>query len=172
MIRFLATLLLLVAWSIAPAQAQQWVQYKPAGAGFLIEFPTAPTIETETIPSDVGPMPTTTAESTVEGEAIYLVSYSVFPANVAIDPSEELDGARKGLLESSKTKLRRERRLTMDGLPARRLVLASADNNVSVVALLVCSRERLYSAAIIVPLGEENGDKVERFLKSFTLLPK
>jgi hypothetical protein len=172
MIRFLATLLLLAAWSVAPAQAQQWVEYKPAGAGFRVEFPAAPEIETEDVPSDVGPMRITTADSVVKGEAGFMVSDSVFPANATIDPDAELDGAREGLIEKSKAKLQQEQRLTVGGLPARRLVLDSPEHDMAAIALFVCRRNRLYSAVAIVPRGQENGDKATRFFKSFTVLPK
>ena len=37
-------LLLVVLSSFAPASAQKWVEYKPQGAGFRLEFPQAPNI--------------------------------------------------------------------------------------------------------------------------------
>ena len=172
MIRFLATALLLVTCSIAQAQSPPWGEYKPAGAGFRVEFPTEPEIETEEVPTDAGPLHMTTAESAIKGEAAYIVSHGLLPPNLIIDPNVALDNAREGLIGSSKAKLRRERRFTIDGQPARRLLLESPDNSLTVIAILVWTRNHYYSMSVIVPRGEENGEKVDRFLKSFTLVSK
>lgn len=173
MLRFLTAFLFLLLGTLAPASAQQWAEYRPQGAGFRIEFPAAPDIESEDIPSSVGPLRMTSAEFLVPDEALFMVADTAYPASVVgSDPEAVLDGALEGFLEKAKANLREEIRLTIDGKPARRVTVEAPKGDLLGTGLLVLSGDHLYIVMALVPNGQENSEKVQLFLKSFALLPR
>ena len=47
--RLLPILLIVVLGSLAPASAQDWVEFKPQGAGYRVEFPRAPKVQIQDV---------------------------------------------------------------------------------------------------------------------------
>lgn len=173
MSRFLSVFLLALLGGLAPAGAQQWVEHKPPGAGYRVEFPGTPEVETEDMPSEYGPMRMSTAEFIVKNEMMLMSSHTSLPAAAAgSDPKDVLDGARNGFVEQAKCKLRRESRISIDGAPARRLVMDCADGEVVGIGVLALNDNHLYSVMAAVPRGQENGANAQRFLKSFAFVPR
>lgn len=171
--RFIPVLIFVVLAGLAPAHAQQWVEYRPAGAGYRVEFPSPPTVEKEDIPTEFGLMPMTTAEVVVPKEMFLMASHVLLPKKAAgADADAVLDGVRDSTAEQAKCKLRRESRLKVGEAPARRIVMDCADGELAGVGLIVFSADRIYSAMIAVPRGQEDGTNAQRFLKSFALVPR
>ncbi|WP_422000575.1 hypothetical protein [Reyranella sp.] len=166
---FTAFLLLLVG--VGPAAAQQWVEHRPAGAGYRVEFPAAPTVEVEDVPSDYGPMKTTTAELDVKALAL-MASDTVLPSAAAgASPASILDGFRDGMVRESQCDLRRERRMTIGGATARRLVMDCGGGKAVATAILAIKAGRLYNITAVVVQGEDGDADARRFLDSFALTP-
>src|SRR5687767_13589644 len=97
MIRQLRTLLLFVVLStIAPATAQQWIEHRPEGAGYGIEFPGAPAIESEDRHNKAGrPYKLTMASYQPSRNVVFMVSHAALePNSVTADPEAELDRLR------------------------------------------------------------------------------
>lgn len=171
--RFLAVLFSALLGSLAPAQAQQWIEHRPPGAGYKVELPSAPTIESEDVPTEFGPMPMTIAEVIVPDEMVLQTSHAILPEKAGgADANAVLKGMSDSTVEHANCKLRRESRLEVSDAPARRIVMDCADGKVAGIGLLVFGGDRVYSALIAVPKGQEDSANVQRFLKSFALVPR
>jgi hypothetical protein len=168
--RLLPRLALVVAFAVpvaAPAHAQ-WAEYKPDGIGYRVEMPGAPKIQSRDVPSAVGPIKTTMA-FVERGRTGFIVSYNDYPAEaVKATPREQLlDAIRNGQVGSHK--LRGEEKITINGQPARHLVIDTAQGQV-VVSRLVMVEARLFQVIYLGPKGSEDGDDAKRFLASFQLV--
>ena len=73
------SLLLVVLSSFAPASAQKWVEYKPQGAGFRLEFPQAPTIVPSEAKTASGVRPTELAIFESRREGVSLTFMTALP---------------------------------------------------------------------------------------------
>jgi len=160
-----AFILALAAWSTT-ALAQQWQEYKPAGAGYRIELPGTPESKSREQPTPSGPA-TVTMARVAQGSRGYLTSHAVYQPNaLPSDPQQALDNARDGALKGGK--LVSEKRLTVSDTPARRIVL---ENSGQVVHLLIVVKgNMMYQALYHQPQGGDLPADVERFLSSFALV--
>jgi len=168
-------LLLVVLSSFAPASAQKWVEYKPQGAGFRLEFPQAPTIvryDSKT-GSGVRPMELANFESRREGVSLtFMTTLPERPAGFTDgDPQAVLDRVRDDTVSWMNGRLREEKRITIDGQPARRSVIDIPEDKKVCVLLQVLRGDQLYKAIAVVSAGQENGAETQRFIDSFKLLP-
>jgi hypothetical protein len=165
-IRHTAVATLLLTASLV-AQAQQWVEYRPAGAGYRIEFPEPPTVA----PTQTGSFRMFVA-SVERGTEAFMATYcDCVDGSIAADPEDVLDIVRDGGIENAQGRLREERRLTIGGATARRIVFDIQWDNRVGVALIVLSGTQLYQAIVVTPAGGENSVDSERFLSSFALVP-
>ena len=166
-----ASLAVLAFLSMGSAQAQQqWVDYRPAGLGYRIEFPGTPAASETDAATAVGQIHSSTA--TLEsGGKVFLVMRTVYPSAVAsASPRKVMTSARDGLVGGGK--LRDTKDLSINNLPARRLIIDRTDTGRIMVALQVMSGTWLYQAICLTRPGEENAPDIERFLNSFALVPR
>jgi hypothetical protein len=166
--RLLLPLLLALALPWA-AHGQQWSTYKPAGAGYSIDLPGKPTIESETSESAAGPVKNYIASVEV-GETGYVSMYTVYPMGTDTDADEVLDAARDGMLEDGKSELRDEKRLTIGNLPARRVALYDTESNLVIVNLMLYRGNTLYQSIYAAPPSQQDTDSSRRFFASFKLI--
>jgi hypothetical protein len=173
--RLLLALLLVALSSFAPASAQKWVEYKPQGAAFRLEFPQAPNIVRYDAKTDSGvhPMELATFESRRDGVSLtFMTALPERPAGfTAGDPQAVLDRVRDDTVSWMNGRLREEKRITIVGQPARRSVIDVPDDNKVCVLLQVLRGDQLYKAIAVVSAGQENGVDTQRFINSFALLP-
>ena len=173
--RCLPLALLLVVLSFAPASAQKWVEYKPQGAGFRLEFPQAPTIvrSDSKTGSGVRPMELANFESRRNGVSLtFMTALPERPTGFTDgDPQAVLDRVRDDTVSWVNGRLREEKRITVDGQPARRSVIDIPEDNKVCVLLQVLRGDQLYKAIAVVSAGQENGADTQRFIDSFNLLP-
>ena len=54
MLRLLSILLIFFLGTIAPASAQDWVEFKPPGSGYRVEFPEAPKVQVQEVKTTAG----------------------------------------------------------------------------------------------------------------------
>ena len=174
MLRLLPILLIFVLGSLAPANAQDWVEFKPQGAGYRVEFPQAPKVQVQDVQTTAGTrhMGSATVESQRDG--VLLSFMTTFPERPNIytggDPQVLLDRLRGNAVSAVNGKLREENRITVDGQPARLSVIDMPKDQVAVV-LHVMRGDQLYQAIAVVSAGQENGADTQRFIRSFALLP-
>jgi hypothetical protein len=168
-------LLLVVLSSFAPACTKKWVEYKPQGAGFRLEFPQAPTIVRSDAKTDSGVRPTELAIFESRRDGVSLTFMTALPerrADIAGgDPQAVLDRVRDDTVSWVDGRLREEKRITIDGQPARRSVIDIPEDHKVCVLLQVLRGDQLYKAIAVVSAGQENGADTQRFIDSFKLLP-
>lgn len=138
-----------------------------AAGGFSVRLPAAPEAETDTVPTDHGPMQAMTWSYTAE-TAVYMVTYNEFPPDVLVHgtPEQQLAGARDGSLASTGGELVSESQLELSGHPG--LEMAVRVNGGAYRARLFLAGPRLYQILIA---AEEDGvfsDVATAFLESFT----
>ena len=152
------------------ASAQQWVDYRPAGLGYRVEFPGKPTASETDAATAVGQIHSSTA--TLEsGGKVFLVMRTVYPSAVAsASPRKVMTSARDGLVGGGK--LHDTKDLSINNLPARRLIIDRTDTGRIMVVLQVMSGTWLYQAICLARPGEETAPDIERFLGSFALVPR
>jgi len=168
-------LLLVTLSSFAPASAQKWVEYKPRGAGFRVEFPQAPKVVSEDAKTSSGVrrMELATFESRRDGVSLtFMTTLPERPTGFAGgDPQALLDRVRDDTVSWVNGRLREEKRISIDGQPARRSVIDMPEDHQVCVLLQVLRGDQLYKAIAVVSAGQENGADTQRFINSFALLP-
>ncbi len=172
MLQLFLTLLFLVVGNLGPANAQEWVEYRPPDAGYRTEFPAAPTVSTTAIDDQPDSAKMTIARYEGRRRFELLSIHDDYPTTAEVDdPEVAFNSARNGALAAVKGKLRQETRFTVDGLPARRIVVDIPEAKLAVVALLVLNGRRVYQLIAVAPLGQEDSANVQRFLNSFAVVP-
>ncbi len=96
---------------------------RPAGAGFRAQMPGKPQSAVQELASPFGPLQNHMAVLDLGSQAM-VVTYADIPAEraTAAHPDAILDGVRKGILGGER-RLDQELRLTMNGFPARQLLV-------------------------------------------------
>lgn len=170
MIRRLFLALLLLVGGLASAGAQQWAEYRPAGAGYRVEFPGTPRVTSQDMPTGNGSAKLFMAGVQPDPERFFGASHVVYaPGIMNPDPEVALDLARDGGVRNARGTLREERRLSVGGAPARRVIFDSSPY-VGVLVIAV-KTDRLYQVIVIGRPGVETAADTERFLSSFALDP-
>ena len=174
MLRLLAILLIVVVGSLAPASAQDWVEFKPQGAGYRVEFPQAPKVQIQDVRTTAGTRHMGMATFESQRDGVLLSFMTTFPERPNVytggDPQVLLDRLRSNAVSAVNGRLREEKRITVDGQPARRSVIDMPKDQVAVV-LHVMRGDQLYQAIAVVSAGQENGADTQHFIDSFALLP-
>jgi hypothetical protein len=167
----LVALTTLALLGLMPAQAQQqWIDYRPAGSGYRIAFPGTPVASETDAATAVGQVHSSIATLDQDGKT-FLVMRTVYPQAVGGASTRKVfNSARDGLV--GKGTLRETKDLSINNLPARRLVIDKSDTGRVMVVLQAMSGTWLYQAICLVRPGEETSPDVERFLGSFALVPR
>jgi hypothetical protein len=166
----LTALLSLTLFGVQFAQAQQWIDHRPSGDGYRVEFPAKPVENSQDLDTPSGPVKIRISSVEIDGRTFMSID-SLYPTNVETgDTQANLDSARSGGVRNVEGTLRREERLTVSSAPARRMVIDIPRTNQAADALLVLNGRRLYQVVYLGPRGTENAPEVGRFLSSFTLL--
>ena len=161
--------------SFAPASAQKWVEYKPQGAGFRLEFPKAPDIVRNDAKIGSGVRPTELAIFESRRDGVSLTFMTALPERptgfTGGVPQAVLDRVRDDTVSWVDGRLREEKRITINGQPGRRSVIDIPEDHKVCVLLQVLRGDQLYKAIAVVSAGQENCADTKRFIDSFALLP-
>ncbi len=155
-----------------PAATQDgWVEYRPANAGFRVEFPGRPRVSNRETSTRFGRAHLIAASYEGDDADKFYANYTVYPAAAAAEDSSKLLDSLK-LARTVKGKVRAERRFLLAGLPAQRHMIDwQAGTRPVIVAFDVIRTAAVYSIFCIVEYGREDGPVVTRFLDSFAILP-
>jgi len=174
--RIAALLSLLVAGALATANAQPqatWVEHRPSGSGYRIEFPDTPRQSQDEVVTAAGPVRMQIARLEWSADVVYLAMHSDYPAGMLPDdPQSALDAARNASVKSVNGILREEKKLTAGDKPARRLLIDIPEGRRVGGALIVLDGNRLYRAVGVVPAGQEGSADLKKFLDSFALVKR
>jgi hypothetical protein len=156
-------------FAAAAAIAQHWVEYRPAGNDYRIEFPGKPTERSE--PLHNGGSYVMAEYGNTDGAYYFATVNQISPAQMKLPPSELLDLIRDAQVNATKGKVRQEDSPTLDGAPARRLII-DAPGPIVTDVLLVVKGDRLYPAVRTVNASDDNRADAGRFFDSFAVLAK
>jgi hypothetical protein len=157
-------ILAILVWLLPWAADAQPVLYQPAGAGFRVEFPGKPEIRTR----DLGAIRVLLARYETQ-DMTFMAAAATLPPAAAHDPHGALDAARNDAIGSEGRTLLVERRLSVWGQPARRLILDDPGRRQRVVMLLVVRGDRLYRLSVEGDPRPTLPVAGERFIGSFAL---
>ncbi len=147
-----------------------WKAFVSKEGRFQVQMPTAPAEQKQRVKTATGQVEVHLFLA--EGSAAtFVLSYSDFPANEvkAGDEAKRLDFARDGAVSSARGKLRSERKIDLDGVPGRELVIDGASDTVLKVRVYAAER-RLYQLMAVGPGAILGSKESAAFLDSFRLL--
>jgi hypothetical protein len=168
MARVVMLLSLGVNLGIGAAWAQKWIEYRPAGAGYRVEMPGSPEPAEQDVPTPAGKVRYHAARVML-GDTTFVAIHMDYPPVAVPSVEAALDGVRTGQLQDDGV-LRDERRLTISGVPARRIVFDKDDRVVS--TLFALRGYVLYQMLCTGPKGTDTSDDVRRFMSSFALVAR
>jgi hypothetical protein len=170
--RGLLVLMFVLAAAVVAHAQQQWVEHRPAGAGYRIEFPGQPTVESQAVKTVAGNVTVHIAKADV-GNRGFVAMHNSYPKGALGAPTDSLNRGRDGMLKAKTSrKLRSEQNLSVGGAPAKRVIVDDSDGDQVIIDLFVVSGDNLYQAIIASPKGSENSPDVQRFLSSFALVAR
>jgi hypothetical protein len=167
----LALMFVLAAAFVAHAQ-QQWVEHRPAGAGYRIEFPEQPTLDAQEVATTAGNVTVHIAKVGI-GDVGLVAMHNSYPKGTLGDPTDALSRGRDNVLRmKASRKLRSDQNLSVGGAPAKRIIIDDSDGNQVIIDLMVVSGDNLYQAITASPKGGENSPDVQRFFASLALVAR
>jgi hypothetical protein len=138
-----------------------------------VELPGEPKRSEKDVQTRVGPIRMHMAEASVSDDVVFMAIHSSYPPGVlSADRQAVLDSGRNGGVANVKGKLRSEERITVGGMPGRKIVIDIPQSQQASVAIFVLNGNDLYQAVTVVPAGQEGSADVRRFINSFALVPR
>jgi hypothetical protein len=160
---------LLVGGSPLAAVAAGWQEHVYQKDGFAIATPSTPKLKSKTIKTPDGKIDVHSYESDFpDADHPYQVFVSHYPAEV--DEKGIIEAAKNAHLHAAQDgKISDEQDVTLDGVPGADYTVTFPELTFHVRILVV--GDTTYQAIVTWRSGAEPGD-VDRFIKSFRLLPK
>lgn len=158
---FSLALLLLLSWPFV-SRAQQWVEHRPAGAGYRVEFPSPPKVISE----DHGRLVMNRASvANKDNSRALMVSHTVYLSG----PMVTLGQAPQRFAQQGHQVLSRTD-VTVSGKPAQRLVVKDPKGYV-VESVSVIQGRTLIQVTYASQTGEPTPQS-RKFFASFAIVPK
>ena len=153
----------------AAPQALNWKPYSYPADGFRISFPSAPEVEKNTVPTDVGKIELRSYTTMVSSTALY-AGFSDFGTRIeGTDPDALLQGGKKGALSTSKSRLVSEKKINLGKNPG--LEFEGEGDSFHLSARIYLVADVLYQTTVVSPINDRYADTA-RFLDSFQLIPR
>ncbi|MBI1407679.1 MAG: hypothetical protein GC145_16325 [Caulobacter sp.] len=158
------TLAVLPALPQAAWAQGSWRTHKDSKYGYLVEFPGVPSLTQETTPGGAV-MDIASLEAGTTG-AFLVVSTGGAGGQ---DPKIALDNATTGSLGAIKGEVISKADLTVDGAPARDLVIRSTDSGVTMHTRMIIQGDNFFQVMAVGPIdGAPEG--ADRFINSFRIV--
>jgi hypothetical protein len=147
------------------ASAQNWIEYRPTGAGFSVEMPGQWSESARDINSAAGPLKLYVA-SVNAAPTSYVSMYTVYPSAFRAGTFEStLDAMRDGGIAKVHGRLRSEEHLRVGNFPARMVFVETPDGRI-IIGKFVIIGAALVQALVECPSGRENDPAIVHFLQS------
>jgi hypothetical protein len=160
-----------LALGLPLAAGGTWAEYRPQGVGYAIDLPGEWILIGEDVAAGGAVQPR--MASVPLGRRIFVAMHGPFPEDIvgrwAADIT--LDALRDWLVGELGGALRSEHRMTIDGLPARHLVVDLPDDAVAVTRFLLIE-STLVQAVVMGPPGVEAEADTKRCLESLKLVSR
>jgi hypothetical protein len=161
-----ASLVVIVISAASQAAAQNWIQHRPEGAGYVVEMPGEPKISSQNVPTKLGDIKVYIAVTEL-GPLAFVTMFSRYPEDYvkSVTADSILEGGRNGAVANVKGKLRSESNVTINNFPAREIVIDAPSGQVMMLRYFLAGTT-LAQAIAGGPAGVENNADVRRFLNS------
>ena len=148
-----------------------WKAFESKEGRFRVQMPTTPTEQKQRVKTATGQVEVFLFLA--EGSAAsFVLSYSDFPEKEvkAGDEAKRLDFARDGAVNSARGKLRSEKKIDLDGVPGRELVIDNGGGDMVLKVRIYAAERRLYQLLAVGPGAILTSKEAAAFLDSFRLL--
>ncbi len=151
------------------ARAQGWIEYKPEGGRFRVDFPALPKIAIVKMPIGNGNTVPMTEATAVVARVAHIASYVDYPANVTKGAAADviLNTVRNGA--ASGGSYRDEKKLQIGRVEGREFTVVQPGGTIA-VSRIYWSRGRLFQLVVDGQAGIENQPATRHFLDSFALI--
>ena len=148
--------------------APTWKPFAPPSAGFEVQLPAAPTEKRQTVRTPLGNGELRIFALSVK-PGTFAVGVTDFPESALTKTTDDqrLDQARDGAVQQSKGKIRWEKKVLVDGVPGRELLIGADGASTATLLILAADRNRLYQILAIGETSFLEGPETTRFLESF-----
>jgi hypothetical protein len=169
---WIAALVAVVGWAFWRSQPVVWERFEPPGGRFSVEMPAEPQSRTQQVKTAAGEIPLHLF-ALESGPLSYMASYSDYPESIfaASTPQKMLDGARNGAAVNIQGTVESERQISIDGFPARAVVLGDSTGELLLEMRLILVERRLYQLGVLSARSSLGSKDAIRFLDSFVLMP-
>ncbi len=160
------------------AQADDWHTYISEEHKYKIDFPAEPTEQTQTIPSEIGPLNLAIimhdASFSGEDNLIYMVNYTQYPEGTIHSDMEAMHdqifrGAVDGAVSNVGGKLISEEPIEVNSFPGRKVKVDFQDgaNVITMKCFLV--NDAMYIMQTICETSKDDNERMKQFFDSFVL---
>jgi hypothetical protein len=163
--QLVALIVTLVAGQWITNMGPAWKPFELKGGGFVVSLPGPAAESEEKIASPLADLVLHSATATWKNYS-YSVAYVDYPTAVMSEQTA-LDGARDGSVRSSKGKLVRETRITLNGALGRDLVTEVNEGKGLAKSRVLLMGTRLIQAVAVMPADEEYALKNSRDVQTF-----
>lgn len=157
------------AQSPAPAPVQEWKSYSYPADGFSVLFPVEPQLSKRDVPTAKGSFELRSYIAEMEPVALFVGVCDYGSAVAGETPDTELQGAKNGALQNSKSHLVREKPVTL-GI-YKGLEFEAESDSAHFYARIYVVGSTLYQTLAVYP-NDKPYDGTERFLDSFQLIAR
>jgi hypothetical protein len=165
---FVVALALIAFAASLAAQTAAWKSYDYSPDGFRVNFPAAPEISKENVPTDVGTVELRLYTATLANTALNISVCDYGAKAAAVDPDVILAGVEKGAIDNWKAKVISEKKITLGAYHGLEVVASNDSMRFSLRYYMVGGV--LYQTMVVSPVAEDFPD-TKRFLDSFQLIP-
>ena len=162
-IALVTALILLVAFSPAAMQSNNWEKVAPAGGRFSVMMPAEPK------DSEFTPAPDFTSHGYAEeiDGVIYVCLYGDYAASIHLNPDAELAANRDNFLKTLNASLILTKEIELDGRFGLEFTGETAENTFQGKVYILGNR--IFQITVGVPKVTGDAGNAARFLKSFAL---
>lgn len=154
------------------APASRWTKFVAPDRSFSIDFPQKPKQKSKRLKSPGGPLTIKTyLVNSAKAKTAWFVSYSEKPAGKAdsVRPAAHLYRAKKAALQTTKGKLKEEKKINVAGKPGLELLIVTKKGKYFRTRICFINN-RLYQIFLVGPREQVVSDNADHFLKSFKVL--
>lgn len=175
---FMFVSLTVVAQAETKTKADDWHTYTSEVHQYKIDFPSKPTEQSQTIPSEIGPLNLAIimydASFSGEDNLIYMVNYTQYPVGTIHSDMEEMHdqifrGAVDGAVANVGGKLISEAPIEINSFPGRKVKVDFQDgaNVITMKCFLV--NDAMYIMQTICETSKDDNERMDQFFDSFVL---
>lgn len=144
-------------------------KFNSEDGNFKVNFPGTPKIESQDIPTDIGPIEMQSFTYEKSATEVYMIAYSDYPSELVkqSNPDDLLTGAKEGALTSQGAELESEEKITFDGNPG--YFFKAKTGTYFMIYKIFLKENRLYQILMIRDGNYPSQESIDNFIGTFEL---